>query len=164
MLCRVLCRACNGHGMIGGHSGQTAESYEEHSEECPDCKGALFEEAEVSPEAYYQTFRGKCKRYCEAELQLDPTLTLVRGHIFVAAWPSEPDQAHWWCRRADGTILDPTWRQFPFIEAPPPELYTEFDGRVTCAECGKEMDEKDARTESNYAFCSSRCYGRFVGL
>jgi len=32
-----LCLTCNGHGLIGGHSGQTPDSYEEHSEPCPDC-------------------------------------------------------------------------------------------------------------------------------
>lgn len=31
------CLTCGDQGMIGGHSGQTAESYEEHAEPCPDC-------------------------------------------------------------------------------------------------------------------------------
>lgn len=31
------CNTCNGHGMVGGHSGQTPEQYEEWQEECPDC-------------------------------------------------------------------------------------------------------------------------------
>lgn len=161
---RILCPTCSGAGLTGGHSGQTPESYEEHSETCPECDGEFFVSEEVAPSDYYKTFRGRCKQYCEAEIRLDPTLTLVRGHIFVSAWPSEPVQPHWWCKRADGTVLDPTWYQFPFTEAPSAQLYTEFDGRVSCAECGKEMDESGARFESNYAFCSSRCYGRFVGL
>ena len=31
------CNTCNGHGMVGGHSGQTPEQYEEWQEPCPDC-------------------------------------------------------------------------------------------------------------------------------
>ena len=33
------CNTCGGHGMIGGHSGQTPEQYEEWQETCPDCEG-----------------------------------------------------------------------------------------------------------------------------
>ncbi len=32
-----ICPTCGGKGMIGGHTGQTAESYDEWSEACPDC-------------------------------------------------------------------------------------------------------------------------------
>lgn len=31
------CETCNGRGEVGGHRGQTAESYEEYSEPCPSC-------------------------------------------------------------------------------------------------------------------------------
>lgn len=31
------CNTCNGLGIIGGHSGQTPESYEEYTEPCLDC-------------------------------------------------------------------------------------------------------------------------------
>lgn len=34
------CLYCHGHGEVTRTSGQTAESYSEHSEECPECKGA----------------------------------------------------------------------------------------------------------------------------
>lgn len=34
---RQGCATCNDKGMIGGHSGQTPESYEEWAEPCPDC-------------------------------------------------------------------------------------------------------------------------------
>lgn len=33
----IPCATCNGVGMIGYHRGQTAESYEEVTEACPDC-------------------------------------------------------------------------------------------------------------------------------
>lgn len=38
-LTTVDCPTCNGHGLIGGHSGQTPESYEEHATGCDDCDG-----------------------------------------------------------------------------------------------------------------------------
>jgi hypothetical protein len=31
------CLTCGGVGLIGGHSGQTPESYEEWGEPCPEC-------------------------------------------------------------------------------------------------------------------------------
>ncbi len=31
------CQTCQGRGVVGGTVGQTAESYEERIEDCPDC-------------------------------------------------------------------------------------------------------------------------------
>ena len=112
--------------------------------------------------ADYAEFRGRCKELCEAEIAKDPTLRLVRGHVFITAWPSDPSQPHWWCEKPDGAIVDPSWRQFP--SEPSAQMYTEFDGHVSCSECGKDGDEKDFSFASNYQFCSDRCYGRFVGV
>lgn len=39
---RQYCRTCGGCGEIGGHSGQTPESYEEWSAPCPDCSPAAI--------------------------------------------------------------------------------------------------------------------------
>ncbi|XAI95230.1 hypothetical protein [Leptolyngbya phage Lbo-JY16] len=36
---QVQCLYCQGHGDVTRVSGQTAESYSEHNEECPECKG-----------------------------------------------------------------------------------------------------------------------------
>lgn len=36
---QVDCLYCQGHGDVTRTSGQTAESYSEHNEECPECKG-----------------------------------------------------------------------------------------------------------------------------
>jgi hypothetical protein len=112
--------------------------------------------------ADYAEFRGRCKELCEAEIAKDPTLRIVRGHVFIMAWMSDPRQPHWWCVRDDGSIFDPSWRQFP--SKPPTTAYEEFDGRVSCSNCGQEGDESDFSFESNYAFCSNHCYGRFVGV
>jgi hypothetical protein len=113
----------------------------------------------MTPEEGYKKFRGKCRQYCDDALKADPSLTLVRGHYFCPIWNTE--EAHWWTTRPDGSIFDPTAEQFPSKGA---GIYTPFNGMVSCAECGKEIPESEADIEGNYAFCSNRCHGRFVGV
>lgn len=106
----------------------------------------------------YKLYRGKCKEFSEKAVAEDPTLTLVRGHYYCPHWGEQP---HWWTVRPDGTIHDPTKLQFP---SEGKGLYVPFNGMVSCSECGKEVKEEEASIEGNYAFCSSGCYGRFVGV
>ena len=106
----------------------------------------------------YLTYRGKCKEMSEAAVAVDPTLTLVRGHYVCPFWG---EQAHWWCKRRDGSIVDPSKDQFP---SKGHGAHLEFDGMVQCSECGKQMREEEADYESNYCFCSYECHGRFVGV
>lgn len=106
----------------------------------------------------YQKYRGKCREMSEALVATDPSLALVRGHYYCPWWG---EQAHWWVKRSDGTIVDPTKDQFPSKGA---GQYVEFDGLVNCSSCGKEMREEEASFESSYCFCSYECYGRFVGV
>lgn len=108
--------------------------------------------------ADYAKYRGECKKYCERAIAEDPTLTLVRGHYYCLFWGEQP---HWWTVRADGTVFDPTAAQFPSNGQ---GAYVPFNGMVECAQCGKEMPESEASFESNYAFCSGECHGRFVGV
>ena len=112
----------------------------------------------TTQESNYLKYRGKCKEASEAACALDATLTLVRGHYDCPIWGK---QEHWWCRRQDGTILDPTAKQFPSGGI---GEYVEFDGRVECAECGKIVSEDDAVPMGNFVVCSSRCAMRLVGL
>lgn len=105
----------------------------------------------------YQKYRGKCKEMSEALVVEDPTLVLVRGHYHCPIWG---EQAHWWARRPDGTVVDPTKDQFPSRGI---GEYVEFDGRVACSNCGKEVLEEEADVEGRYAFCSYECHGKFVG-
>ena len=110
-------------------------------------------------DAGYKEFRGRCKELSEAAVADDPTLRLVRGHYFCPLWCS--DEPHWWCVRPDGSIHDPSARQFPSNGN---GVYTEFDGMCECANCGKSVPEADATFDSRYAFCSYECNGRFVGV
>lgn len=108
----------------------------------------------------YRLFRGKCKEYCEALLLQNPSLTLVRGHYFCPIWGS--NEAHWWLVDKDGSITDPTVRQFPSNGH---GIYEPFNGKVKCSNCNKEMTEEEIRdSHSNYVFCSGSCHARFVGL
>jgi hypothetical protein len=107
----------------------------------------------------YMKFRGRCKELSEDAMLADPTLTLVRGHYWCPIWNTE--EAHWWCVKPDGTVVDPSRLQFPSTGH---GIYTPFDGHLDCAECGKDVLEEDAVFESNYTFCSVSCLMRFVGL
>lgn len=107
----------------------------------------------------YLAYRGKCKELAEAACASDSTLRLVRGHYICPMWG---EQAHWWCVRPDGSIVDPSAGQFPSKGY---GTYVEFDGNVDCANCGRTMREDDVPYhESRYAFCSYTCYGQFIGV
>jgi len=107
----------------------------------------------------YMRFRGKCKELSEEACAKDPSLTLVRGHYYCPIWDS--NEPHWWTTRQDGSVFDPSEAQFPSMGM---GEYTPFDGNVTCEECGKKVPEDKAIFESNHAVCSSRCFGRMVGV
>jgi hypothetical protein len=109
------------------------------------------------PENAYLKYRGKCKEMSEALVAADQKLTLVRGHYLCPIWG---EQAHWWVKDATGKVIDPTKDQFPSKGV---GHYVEFDGKIACSNCGKEMKEEDADIEGRYAFCSYKCHGQFVG-
>lgn len=112
----------------------------------------------VTEDTDYIKYRGKCKEMSEALVAKDSSLTLVRGHYICPYWGS---QAHWWTIKQDGTVVDPTAKQFPSKGI---GEYVPFNGFVECAQCGKEITEEEADFASNYAFCSYRCQGKFVGV
>jgi len=109
-------------------------------------------------ESDYIKYRGRCKEFVDKAITDDPTLIAIRGYYYDIF---EGRRAHWWCKRPDGSIFDPTALQFTTKGK---GVYEEFDGIVECSECGKEMTEDEAIFESNYAFCSTKCHMRFVGL
>lgn len=107
----------------------------------------------------YTRFRGKCKEMSEALVAADPSLRLVRGHYVCPFWG---EQAHWWCVKPSGEIVDPTVAQFPSKGM---GEYVEFDGIVKCEQCCKGMPEGEVPySEGRFAFCSYRCYGRCIGM
>lgn len=106
----------------------------------------------------YLEFRGKCKQMSQALVNKNPSLTLVRGYYICPYWG---EQQHWWTKDKNGVIIDPTSKQFPSKGC---GEYIEFDGNISCSECGKEISEDKARIEGSYAFCSTKCNARFVGI
>jgi len=111
-------------------------------------------------ESDYLRYRGKCKEYVDKLVSTDNSLRAVRGHYHCPFWGEQP---HWWAVDGHGKIIDPTSAQFPSKGG---GEYVEFNGKVSCSECGKQMNETDpeVRFESNYCFCSTKCNMRFVGL
>jgi len=84
----------------------------------------------------YGQYRGKCYELSKEACEKDSSLTLVRGHYYCPVWNTvEP---HWWTVRQDGSIFDPTSRQFPSNGS---GFYEEFDGMISCSECGKKIKE-----------------------
>jgi hypothetical protein len=120
----------------------------------------LSNQTSITEQSDYEIYRGKCLEFSEKAVAEDPTLTLVRGHYYCPIWNSE--EAHWWTVRPDGTIYDPTAKQFPSKGM---GLYTPFNGVIKCEECGVAVKEEEAYgIDTNYRFCSGICYGRFVGV
>lgn len=108
----------------------------------------------------YKKYRGKCKEFCDALILERPELTLVRGHYFEPQWAR--DEAHWWCTEPDGTIVDPTAKQFP--SGCIKELYTPYNGFSDCEECGESIPEARIIMQGRYPVCSDHCAMKLVGL
>ena len=102
--------------------------------------------------------RGTCKEAAYEAVSKDPTLTLVRGHYDCPFWGK---QQHWWTVRKDGTIFDPTSKQFPSGGL---GEYIPFTGILNCDQCGKSVKEEEATFYGRYALCSHKCACKFVGI
>lgn len=107
----------------------------------------------------YRVFRGRCRELCAVELAKDESLVLVRGHYFCPAWAT--NEPHWWLERPDGSVFDPSARQFPSNGA---GLYEKFNGFFCCEQCGTEVEEEKVVPAGPYPCCSQQCALRLVGL
>jgi len=107
----------------------------------------------------YMKYRGKCQEFVERAIKEDVSLTPIRGWYFCPI--ENKEYQHWWCLKEDGSIYDPTSKQF---SSKGNGIYREYVGILECSHCGKEMEESEAQFEGNYFFCSTRCHLRFVGL
>lgn len=109
----------------------------------------------------YKMYRGKCREMSEELVRNDSTLRLVRGFYYCPVWGK---QVHWWCETPDGTIVDPSVKQFPTdgIGA----IYEEFDGYLNCSNCNKRIHETEMilAGNGNYYMCSNECYADFIGM
>lgn len=77
---------------------------------------------------------GECAEATTAMVLAFPELRRVRGHYYCLFWG---ERTHWWCVAPDGSIVDPTAKQFPSNGI---GEYVEYDGRPLptgpCANCG----------------------------
>lgn len=115
-------------------------------------------EAEIN--ADYREFRGRCLELCTAAIKADPTLRMVRGWYFEPWWARE--EMHWWCVKPDGTIVDPSARQFPSNGNP--LCYREFNGVYECEVCDCEFPEAQLVAMGTHTCCSTKCAGILVGI
>lgn len=109
--------------------------------------------------ADYHEFRGRCKELCEAAIAADPTLRIAKGFYWEPIWCRE--EQHWWCVRSDGSIYDPSARQFPSNGE---STYREFDGWCDCEHCGRPVHETKACIDGHHVFCTNLCYAWHVGV
>ena len=109
----------------------------------------------------YDDYRGKCKEFVDKAVKEDQTLTAVKGYYNCPVWGTR--EPHWWCKRKDGSIYDPTALQFG---SKGNGVYEEFGGSYSCSECGKEVTEKDGiiMGNGNYIVCSQKCAMSLVGF
>lgn len=110
-------------------------------------------------ETDYLKYRGRCKEMVDAAIADDPTLEAVPGYYICPLWGK---QAHWWCVRPDGSIYDPSVKQFPTQGAG--AEYIKYDGTVECEYCHKVVPESEAYGVEPHAYCSYECYGHDVGF
>ena len=106
----------------------------------------------------YEKYRGKCKRFSEELCTQDVTLTLVKGWYHCPIWGA---QEHWWCKKPDGTVVDPTAKQFPSKGI---GEYEEYVGILCCEYCGTDVKEEDAYLVEHHVYCSYKCYGSDIGF
>lgn len=85
----------------------------------------------------YEQYYGQCQKACGAMVLVFPELTIRKGYASTE-WG---ERGHWWLTTADGTIIDPTAKQFPSIFG-----YREWvPGSLVligkCCNCGDEIWE-----------------------
>lgn len=110
--------------------------------------------------ADYRKYRGKCKEMAEAAMKADPSLSLVRGFYICEVSGKQP---HWWTVKPDGSIFDPSCKQFPSGGS---GEYIAFNGELTCSVCNRSVSEADFyRVElgGKDILCSVECYGEYIG-
>lgn len=110
-------------------------------------------------ESDYGKYRGRCKEMADDAFAHDQSLTVVCGWYICPFWGK---QAHWWCVRPDGTIVDPSVKQFPTAGAG--AEYVPYAGQVECEYCNKSVAESDVYAVDHHVYCSYECYGHDVGF
>lgn len=136
------CETCNGRGEVGGHRGQTAESYEEYSEPCPSCTANGFLHDLASRLRRIPVSMGVDGH------DIDRLLALSRPAQEPVAWIEravlKEIAKHW---SATGTVCSPLFRHegraiFDKVAlyATPQPLHT-----TNCCKCGRIIDTREKK-------------------
>jgi hypothetical protein len=96
---------------------------------------------------------GKCYEATTAMVSAFPELRRVRGQVITVLWG---ERDHWWCVAPNGSVVDPTKRQFPAVlrYMPWDESKGEPPQRRKCPDCGDEHHGEDD-------FCDDSCRRRY---
>ncbi len=78
---------------------------------------------------------GKCASVVKAMAEAFPELRVVKGHVFTT-WGK---RAHWWLTTPNGTIVDPTVRQFEAVGEYEPWVPGDEVRVGKCMNCGDEI-------------------------
>lgn len=104
----------------------------------------------------YEKTYGKCREACEAMAKEFPELRIAKGHADTLGWGR---RAHWWLVADNGSIIDPTRKQFPGVYN-----YDEWEpGKEVCVgkccNCGGEIWEavQDLEHIENKMLCGPSC-------
>lgn len=102
-----------------------------------------------------QSAYGKCREATADMIAAFPELRLIRGHYYcLAGWG---ERTHWWCVAADGSVVDPTARQFPSGGRGEYVAWIEGDKEPTgqCPNCNEYV--YDGGT-----CCSEKCHNQYA--
>lgn len=106
----------------------------------------------------YRKFRGQCLPLSLAVVREHPDWRLVRGFV---ECPFNGREQHWWTERPDGSIFDPSIRQY---NAPGLLSYEEYEGVLSCFGCGVDVNEKDAVSDGSHRYCTESCLRYTIGV
>lgn len=92
---------------------------------------------------------GQCAEITERMNKVFPELRRVRGHYYDAIWG---EREHWWLVTSDGSVIDPTFKQFPTKGKGAYVPWRDGAPEPTgiCMDCGSAVFNKDY-------FCSKEC-------
>lgn len=134
----------------------------------PEYEAYLYELIETKRREYpndptdRQVLRARCSEFTKLFVEKFPHLKRVSG--FYGEYDPEGvglNEEHWWCVDTDGSIVDPTVKQFTYVQS----IYTEYNEDLhqvrlgRCMNCGEDIFGKIS--EGHKCICSDECAAEF---
>ncbi len=106
-------------------------------------------------EAAVQDPEGRCKQESKRLARAFPELTMVRGTVqILGKYGTQHTQTHWWCKTADGEIVDPTKHQFAKVWGYD-EVANATEPVARCPNCGDYFQDSGG-------VCSDVCHKQYM--